>query len=418
MDQIKKESEKKMTKLKKWQIRTFILCWVAYGSIYFGRVNLSVALPAIQDTFGWSKGQVGLIGSLFFWTYGIGQLINGQIGDRVSTRKVIFLGLIVTAISNILFGFSTTFLLMLVIWGVNAYAQSSLWGTMVKSLTHWFAHESRSKIAIGISTSMVGGYLLAWGLSGVILATMRWNYVFWLPGVCILIYGIVWGIFFRDRPEDVGLTSPNIMVQESQKNQESQYTLLQVIKKSRLWFVVIACFAQGIIKDGIALWAPSLFMETQGLDIKSTAQFIIFIPVMNFLGMMFAGYLNKKLHNKETQTTMILFGVGTLMILGFVKLGGVSTIVALVFLGLSSAMMFGANTMLLGVIPMNFARYNKASSVAGFLDFCSYVAAGFAALITGVIVDKIGWNGVMIFWVICAIVGIIALFMHLKYERR
>ncbi len=104
-----------------------------------------------------------------------------------------------------------------------------------------------------------------------------------------------------------------------------------------MWFIVIACFVQGIIKDGIALWAPSLFMETQNLDIKQTAQFIIFIPIMNFFGMMLAGYLNKKLKNQEKLTIIILFALGMSMIIGFVKLGPTSTVVALLFLGLSSA---------------------------------------------------------------------------------
>lgn len=408
-----------MKKIKKWQIRTFVLCWIAYASIYFGRVNLSVALPAIQDTFGWSKGEIGLIGSLFFWVYGFGQLINGQIGDRVSTRKIIFLGLFITAISNICFGFSGTILIMIILWVFNAFAQSTLWGPMVKSLTFWFEYEKRSKIAIGISTSMVGGYLLAWGISGIVVSRLRWNFAFWVPGIFILIYSMVWLVFFRNRPKDVDLESPNVTLQEYEDNKEqkAEYSLLQVIVKSKLWFIVIACFVQGIIKDGIALWAPSLFMETQNLDIKQTAQFIIFIPIMNFFGMMLAGYLNKKLKNQEKLTIVILFALGMSMIIGFVKLGPTSTVVALLFLGLSSAMMFGANTMLLGVIPMNFAKYNKTSSVAGFLDFCSYLAAGFAAFVTGTIVDNVGWNGVMIFWIVCSVVGIFALLISWKYDK-
>lgn len=73
--------------LQKWQIRIFVLCWVAYASLYFGRVNLSVSIPQIQDAFRWSKGQIGLVGTLFFWIYGIGQLINGNIGDKISSTQ-------------------------------------------------------------------------------------------------------------------------------------------------------------------------------------------------------------------------------------------------------------------------------------------------------------------------------------------
>ncbi len=67
---------------------------------------------------------------------------------------------------------------MIILWVFNAFAQSTLWGPMVKSLTFWFEYEKRSKIAIGISTSMVGGYLLAWGISGIVVSRLRWNFAF------------------------------------------------------------------------------------------------------------------------------------------------------------------------------------------------------------------------------------------------
>ncbi|GMQ59484.1 glycerol-3-phosphate transporter [Vallitalea sediminicola] len=406
-----------MVKLNKSQIRIFILCWVAYASIYFGRVNLSVAIPEIQNTFGWSKGAMGLIGSLFYWVYGFGQLINGQLGDRISARKIIFVGLITTAICNICFGFCTAYIFMIILWVINAFAQSTLWGPIVKSLTNWYEYEKRSSVSIGISTSMVGGYILAWGGSGLIIAKFNWNLVFWLPGIIILIFSIIWVSFFRDTPKEINKYISNEATETATIKNKNRYSLLKVIIKSKLIYIVIACFVQGIIKDSIALWAPSLFMETQNLDIKETTQFIIFIPVMNLLGMMFASYLNKKLKYQEKRTITILFLVSIFMIIGFVKFGSYNIIVALIFLGLISAVMYGANILLLGVIPLHFAKYNRTSSIAGFLDFCSYLAAGFAAFITGALVDRFSWNGVMIFWIVCLVVGIFALLMSLKCDK-
>lgn len=407
----------KMMKLNKTQVKIFVLCWAAYASIYFGRVNLSVAIPRIQDSFGWSKGSIGLIGTLFYWVYGFGQLINGQIGDKVSARKIIFLGLMTTAVCNILFGFSYVYLIMVILWVVNAYAQSLLWGPIVKSITNWYEYDKRCSVSIGISTSMVAGYLLAWGGSGLLISRYEWNYVFLIPGVVILIYSIIWFAFFRDKPMKEEIYVLDDIKETSKPEEHDKYTLFQVVKKSKLIFIVIACCVQGIIKDSIALWAPSLFMETQSLDISETIQYIIFIPCMNLLGMMVASRLNKKLQYKEKRTVVWLFIAGIITVLGYLKVGSYSTITALIFLGLLSAVMYGANTLLLGVIPLHFAKYNRASSVAGFLDFCSYFAAGFSAFITGVFVDCFGWNGVMVIWIICLAMGTIALLMSLKYDK-
>lgn len=402
---------------KNWQIRIFILCWIAYSCIYIGRNNLSVALPDIQNFLGASKSQIGLIGSLFLWIYGFGQLVNGYLGDKVSSRLYIFIGLFATALCNILFGLTSSLILMSVLWACNGFFQSMLWGPMAKTITFWVRPEKRSGAAIGISTSMVGGTLLAYLIAARVLNGLGWKWVFWIPGIFILIYSFVWLKGIRNHPKDAGFEE--IAACETPSNNsagsieipvaEREYTLLEIIKKTKLYFIVIACLAQGIVKDSINLWAPTFFLETHKLNLSSIASLIIAIPVMNFGGMMLAGWLNRKLKYFEKVTTIVLFLIGILMIIGLKTLGGRSALLGIVFLGLSSAMMYGANTLLLGVVPMGFARYNKVSSVAGALDFFSYIAAGFATALTGVIIDFSGWGGVLVFWIGITLLGIVSL---------
>ena len=46
------------------------------------------------------------------------------------------------------------------------------------------------------------------------------------------------------------------------------------------------------------------------------------------------------------------------------------------------------------------------------MDFCSYFISGFTTLITGFIVDKFEWNGVMFFWIAVIIIGCISLVLN------
>lgn len=73
--------------------RLIVLAWVAYAAYYLGRVNLAIALPAIQSELGLTAAQVGLFGTLFFWVYAVGQLVNGRLGDRFSPRRFVLIGL-------------------------------------------------------------------------------------------------------------------------------------------------------------------------------------------------------------------------------------------------------------------------------------------------------------------------------------
>ena len=69
------------SRLKSWQRRLVITAWITYAAYYLGRVNLSTALPAMEADLAFSKGQLGLLMTGYFWSYALGQLINGQLGD-------------------------------------------------------------------------------------------------------------------------------------------------------------------------------------------------------------------------------------------------------------------------------------------------------------------------------------------------
>ncbi len=80
--------------IRHWQKKMFWLMWITYAAFYLGRVNLSVALPGIMGEFGLTKTNMGVVLSALFMMYAIGQFINGQLGDKLNSRKIITIGLI------------------------------------------------------------------------------------------------------------------------------------------------------------------------------------------------------------------------------------------------------------------------------------------------------------------------------------
>ena len=117
------------------QTQQVAIMWGTYAAFYLGRLNLSPALPAIAATLGLGMGKVGILGTIFFWTYAIGQIINGQLGSIVRPQWMIFSGLLLVAIANIGFAFQTSLVLMAILWGINGFAQSMGWGPMLRILS-------------------------------------------------------------------------------------------------------------------------------------------------------------------------------------------------------------------------------------------------------------------------------------------
>ena len=103
----------------------------------------------------------------------------------------IFIGLMASAITNIIFGFTPIAMGMIILWAINGYFQSMLWGPIIKILTKWFPKEQNTRVSVGISTSMIGGYLLSWSFSYQFLKYASWYWVFIVPGIIVLLLCLV-----------------------------------------------------------------------------------------------------------------------------------------------------------------------------------------------------------------------------------
>src|SRR4051812_32855706 len=64
----------------------------AYASYYMCRYNWNAANKAVADALHFSNSDVGLISAAFFWSYAVGQFVNGPIIDRIGGRRAIVMG--------------------------------------------------------------------------------------------------------------------------------------------------------------------------------------------------------------------------------------------------------------------------------------------------------------------------------------
>jgi OPA family glycerol-3-phosphate transporter-like MFS transporter len=51
----------------RWRNQVFVIFWITYAAFYLCRVNFFIAIPDIIREYGWSKSQMGVIGTAFFW---------------------------------------------------------------------------------------------------------------------------------------------------------------------------------------------------------------------------------------------------------------------------------------------------------------------------------------------------------------
>lgn len=422
----KMNSDEIVSAWQSWQVRIFITIWCTYGSFYLCRANMSFALPGIAAEFGYSKTMLGVLGTALFVMYSLGQFINGQLGDRLGARKLVFTGMIVSAFLNIIFSFSTAFSFMLIVWGLNGYFQSMGWSPQVKTMANWFTVGQRGKWMGLMGSCYQVGNALSWLLASFLAANYGWRVVFWVPAIIFLISSIHFVTRLRNAPEEVGLppieqlrkiqSGEKVSIKDAKGGGGHAHlgfkkTIMICVTNPRIWAVSAAFLCLDIIRYGFFYWAPVYLIEAQGASIGSAGLKVAVLPLAGSAGAIVTGWATGRFfQNRRAPVIAIcLFCLALFSWLFFNAPPG-AWIWSLICLAVIGFCTYGPHVLLVGHAAQDFAGRKAAASAAGFIDGWGYIGAAMTGVFTGWLVENYGWGAGFWYWIIAALLaGVIML---------
>lgn len=398
--------------MKNWRKRIFWLAWITYASFYFTRANISIAIPGIMEEYGISKTEIGEILTISSLFYAGGQFINGQLGDKFGPKKIISLGLIGSGILNIIFGFSSGILiLMMLIWALNSYFQSMGWPSIVKTIANWFPSKIRGRASGVLGSSYQIGNAVSWVLAGFVIGVLGWRWGFWIPGIIVIVSAIHWFIRIRNAPKEVELS---IMKEEenakTRKDNPSgfKYSIEEILKNPKIWIVALSFFSLSILTQGFMVWIPTYMVEIQKATISTAAYKAITIPVAGSLGSIFVVWVSDKFFKSErtaiTVTMLLLLAVFTWL---YPKIPAGNWILGLSILILIGFMINGPQILMVATIPMDYGTRKVTASYVGFIDGFGKIGVALGAVASGWLIDNFSWNAAFNFWVVSSITAAI-----------
>ena len=377
--------------------KLLLLCFSTYLIVYILRTNFSAAMPAIGAQLKLSNQELGLVGSVFFLVYAVGQLVNGFLADRLPAFPFVTLALFCTVGANGALALGNGLPWILVFWALNGYVQSIFWPSLTRILSTRFPKERHSTVAMVMSSSMVGGFIVSWAVLGKLLHGAAWRYFFWIPALLGALLLPVWGSLAVKTHREP---------QERENSSRRILPTLRLIQEKRLWLVCLVCLCLGFIKESVSLWGPTILTSVLQVELDSSIFLLCLIPLGNLSGMILAKMLIDRLRGREFRILFLLFSViavGALVLylcrdnLFFLTIGLIVE---------TSAMSYGCNTVLLSFIPMAFSRYNLVSTLAGMFDFFSYIGAACSSLVMGITLTGADWGLVPMLWFSAAVLAL------------
>ncbi|MDR0390079.1 MAG: MFS transporter [Spirochaetaceae bacterium] len=403
------------------------LCWFAYISAYFGRVNLSIALPYLHDSYGYSNASLGAVASGFFVAYAAGQLINGFLGDHFNPRFFVSIGLALAGLSNILFGFSRHLAFLFLFWTINGYVQSMLWGPLVRVVSDSTPGKYLSRATLFFSSSTIFGYLFSYTLVGRITLVLGWKMAFFIPGVILILAAAVWFVSYKPSPAALSADESAADKNAGTESAASKdipgkgpagiklrvwgLDVFGFLVRTRLWIAALVCMLEGSLKEGLTLWGPTFFSGFQKLPLDRALFLMSLVPLMNCAGLAASGIAYKYFRHQEKRALVLFMSIALALALLLRITAGLNFVLMDIAFFALLAVILATNNILTAFVPLNFKKERRVSAAAGSLDCAVYIGAAASGPLAGFLADTSGWPGIMNGWIgVCAVAVLCAAF--------
>ncbi|MBM4387661.1 MAG: MFS transporter [Deltaproteobacteria bacterium] len=402
---------------RRWRARMLYGSMIGYALFYLTRKNISVALPLLSKDLGYSNTELGILGSLLYISYAIGKGSLGFFGDRADSRRFMAFGLTVSAIINILFGFSESLLVFGILWTMNGLFQAMGAPACAKICVKWYSVSERgTKWAIwNISHQTGGGVILI--LAAWLCSWFGWRGAFIGPALICLV-----GVFFilnrlRDRPEAIGLPPVDVYrndpettetAQQSGKAHESFFSLVahRVLLNPRLLLFATGSLLVYVVRYGVMDWATKYLVEEKGAEIGWAGTMVSLVEFIGIPGCLIAGWISDRFFNARRAPISIIFlfllAVSVAMFYS-VPAGNLWLDAAMI--GAIGFFTYGPQMILAGVAAADSCGAEVAAAAVGVTGVFSYIGAIISSFGTGALIDSFGWGGAFSLWISSAVLG-------------
>ena len=384
----------------RWRWRVLFWSILGYAIFYFVRSNLPIAMPEIEKSLCISKSQLGLFLTLNGVLYGISKLANGFFGDRCNARSFMVVGLLGSAALNLIFGFSSTVAVFVVVWMLNGWFQGMGFPPCARLLTHWFPPKQlATKMSIWNSSHSIGAMtvLVMCGY----LAGYSWRLCFFVPAAMAIVCAVVMFLTLPDTPASVGLPDvdgtrladdrrPTDDVTDDTQSSEAfrSFVRRHVFGNPHIWILSIANFFVYTMRYALLDWGPTLLGETRGIKISTAAWMMGAFEGSGVLGGLAAGWLTDRLFGGRGARTSVLwmFGcIGAILLLW--RYPGKSAGAYTVILCMAGFFIYGPQA-LVGIAVANLATKRAAATAVGLTGVFGYAST----VLSGWGLGRISWG--------------------------
>lgn len=394
---------------KRLRMETFLSGTLGYALYYVCRLSMGVMKQPLIEAGLLTATQLGIIGACLYWTYAVGKLVNGFLGDRANIKRFMALGLVLSASANFIMGIlglsalngvitnSALFSAFALCWGINGWCQSMGAPPAIVGLSRWFPLRIRGTFYGFFSASHNIGEGLSFLVVGLVVATFGWKWGFFGAALAGALGVALILLFMHDTPESKGLSSIEVLAGEKSSDETQldsptddmhRKTLQKaVICNPGIWVLAGASAFLYISRYAINEWGTIFLQEAKGYNLAGAAAIISINPIFGIIGTVVSGWLSDTLFKGDRKYTAFAVGILETIALALFLFGGPAkwlNILSMVLFGISIGVLI---SFLPGLMAIDLVPREASGAAIGITGIASYAAAGIQMVVTGILLD-------------------------------
>jgi OPA family sugar phosphate sensor protein UhpC-like MFS transporter len=370
-----------------------LLCiTVGYGISYTCRLGLSVVKKPLIDGGIFSADDLGVIGSAIFYSYAFGKLVNGFLADHANMKRFLAFGVLISALINMVMGWSPIFWLWIVLWALNGWFQGFGSPGGVVSLSQWFSNRERGTYYGIWSMAHPLGEGLTFAVLAVLVEWYGWRAGFFGPATMCIVVAVLMYIFMEDRPQTIGLPPvaewKNDHTAAPAKQKSTWQTQLSILRYPSIWILAISCATMTMTRYAMNSWGMLFLQEAKGYSGVEAGWVLAAKSIAGLAGSATYGFVSDKLFRSRRPPMNLICGileVGSLVAMFAVPPGHpwIVTVLLLIY-GYSIT---GLITSLGGLFAVDIVPKKAVGAAMGFIGVFAYLGAAMQERLSGYLIQ-------------------------------
>lgn len=408
------DERKKYLNRLRWGV--FLSATLGYGLYYVCRLCLNVVKNPLVKAGVLTESELGIIGSALFFSYAIGKFVNGFLADRVNIRRFMATGLFISSLMCLLLGFTSSFIMFVILWGINGWSQSMGAPPSVIALTRWYSAERRGTYYGFWSASHNIGESITFIVISLIVSALGWQWGFWGASVFGVVGVIIIYSFLHESPESKGLYLHEQQITKEKDSGSVSSQQLKVLKNPYIWILASASSFMYISRYAINSWGVFFLETSKGYTTVEASSIISVSSVCGILGTVSSGYISDIFFKGSRNIPALIFGMlnaASITVFLFTPKGNTwIDIACMVLFGLSIGVLV---CYLGGLMAVDIASKKASGAALGVVGVASYIGAGLQDIISGHLIEKgkhlingkvhYNFETVNIFWIGAAVIS-------------